>query len=124
MQEPRQIINHVEEYVKGDLEFCKIINDDNSTLIWKGCDSISSHKHVCIEKVTYSTCGDCVCINFSYKDKENKVLTCVPCYENRLLHGISDYYGKDIGKLIKEINEKFYGEITHVCVIDPYLKCK
>ena len=91
MQEPHQISNYLEECVNNDFDYCNISNDDNLILICKGYDPMSSHKHIHIEKVTCSICGDCVCRNCCYRDKQSKVVTCVPCYKNEILHGISGY---------------------------------
>ena len=42
--------------------------------------------------------------------KENrKKYLCVPCCKNKILHGVSDYYGKNIDQMTSKINNKSYG---------------
>ena len=82
----------------------------------KGCKEGLGHKHVSIENLAFCTCND-ASFRLCTKKKDSSKCLCVQCHKNELLHGVSDYCGKNIDVVIKEINDKAYGG-GHTCLKD------
>lgn len=103
--EPISSSNYLEECIHPNDKVCEVIANERMILYCKGCKEGLGYKDVSAEKVACFACNDAPHRLYS-KTKYNNKYLCIKCWKNKLLHGVSEHYGKNVDVIIKAINKK------------------
>ena len=99
LNEPNKLRSCLEDCTHPSDDKCTEIAEKESTLTHKGHNDNWSHNTCFIERKSRSTCSESKCRHCYHKGSD-VAMSYAACYKNKLMHGMSKHFGKDVPQFI------------------------